>query len=86
MLSAKFTSFADILYSNACKNGLVPVMLAEDIVDKLFSECSAEEGYSLTVDLEAQIVPTHAGDSFPFEFNPGLRQRLLNGLDDIGVS
>ncbi|HCU88990.1 MAG TPA: 3-isopropylmalate dehydratase small subunit [Gammaproteobacteria bacterium] len=79
-------SFADIFYSNACKNGLVPVTLAEDIVDKLFSECNAEEGYSLTVDLEAQIVITPAGGSFPFEFNQGLRNRLLNGLDDIGVS
>ena len=79
-------SFADIFYSNACKNGLVPVTLSEDIVDRLFSECSAEEGYSLTVDLEGLAVTTAAGDSYPFEFNPGLRQRLLSGLDDIGVS
>ncbi len=79
-------SFADIFYSNACKNGLVPVTLPEDVVDKLFDACSAVEGYSLTVDLEAQLVTTPAGESFTFEFNPGLRQRLLSGLDDIGVS
>lgn len=79
-------SYADIFYSNACKNGLVPVTLSEDIVDRLFNECSAEEGYSLTVDLEGLAVTTSAGDKYPFEFNPGLRQRLLSGLDDIGVS
>ena len=79
-------SFADIFYSNTCKNGLVPVTLSDDIVDRLFSECSAEEGYSLTVDLEGLEVTTSAGERYPFEFNPGLRERLLSGLDDIGVS
>lgn len=79
-------SYADIFYSNSCKNGLVPVTLAADIVDDLFAACAANEGYSLTVDLENQIVTTPTGDTHPFEFNAGLRHRLLNGLDDIGVS
>ncbi len=79
-------SYADIFYSNACKNGLVPVTLSPDIVDHLFSECSATEGYSLTVDLENLVVTTSDGETYPFDFNPGLRQRLLSGLDDIGVS
>ena len=79
-------SFADIFYSNSCKNGLVPVTLSEEIVDRLFTECAAEEGYRLTVDLEGLVVTTSAGDKYPFEFNQGLRQRLLSGLDDIGVS
>ena len=79
-------SYADIFYSNACKNGLVPVTLSADIVDGLFSACAATEGYSLTVDLEGLVVTTSAGEAYPFEFNPGLRERLLSGLDDIGVS
>ncbi len=79
-------SYADIFYSNSCKNGLVPVALDTSIVDRLFAECAAEPGYSLTVDLENQVVETTAGERFEFDFNPGLRHRLLNGLDDIGVT
>jgi len=79
-------SYADIFYSNSCKNGLVPVTLSNGIVDKLFAECAATDGYRLTVDLEQQVVETGTGERFPFEFNPGLRQRLLNGLDDIAVT
>lgn len=79
-------SFADIFYSNSCKNGLVPVALSADIVDVLFAACIGTVGYSLTVDLDAQLVKTPTGEQYSFEFNPGLRHRLLNGLDDIGVS
>lgn len=79
-------SYADIFYGNSCKNGLVPVALDAAIVDRLFAECAAEPGYSLTVDLENQVVQTTSGESFEFDFNPGLRHRLLNGLDDIGVT
>lgn len=79
-------SFADIFYSNSCKNGLVPVTLSADIVDKLFDAVLAEPGYKLTVDLVNQRVTTAAGDSYEFEFNPGLRDRLINGLDDVGVT
>jgi len=78
--------YADIFYSNSCKNGLVPVILDADIVDRMFIECAENAGYSLTVDLENQVVETTAGESFPFEFNTGLRHRLLNGLDDVGVT
>lgn len=79
-------SFADIFYSNSCKNGLVPVTLPTDVVDSLFSQCAANVGYSLSVDLDTQRVRTPSGDEHVFEFNPGLRHRLLNGLDDIAVS
>ena len=79
-------SYADIFYSNSCKNGLVPVALDPAIVDKLFADCASEPGYSLKVDLENQLVQTTGGDTYEFEFNPGLRDRLLNGLDDIGVT
>ena len=55
-------SYADIFYSNACKNGLVPVTLSADIVDSLFAACSATAGYSLAVDLEALEVTTSDGE------------------------
>ena len=79
-------SFADIFYSNSCKNGLVPVTLPPEIVDSLFRECERADVYTLTVDLEELVVTTPGGDTYPFEFNPGLRHRLLNGLDDIGIT
>lgn len=80
-------SFADIFFSNACKNGLVAVSLPESAVAQLFEECAAEEGYRLTVDLEAQIVEAPStGTRFGFDFPPALRARLLAGLDDIGVT
>lgn len=79
-------SFADIFYSNSCKNGLVPVTLPAEVVDTLFAECERSDVYTLTVDLEELLVTTPTGETYSFEFNPGLRHRLLNGLDDIGVS
>ncbi|MGR8947341.1 MAG: 3-isopropylmalate dehydratase small subunit [Gammaproteobacteria bacterium] len=79
-------SFADIFYSNSCKNGLVPVTLDAKIIDRLFEEVLATPGYELTVDLVEQVVSTPSGERFEFEFNPGLRDRLINGLDDIGVT
>ena len=79
-------SYADIFYGNSCKNGLVPVALDAKIVDRLFDEVLATPGYSWTVDLAEQCVTTPGGETFEFDFNPGLRERLLNGLDDIGVT
>ena len=79
-------SYADIFYGNSCKNGLVPVALDAKIVDRLFDEVFASPGYELTVDLVEQVVVTPSGERFEFDFNPGLRERLINGLDDIGVT
>lgn len=80
-------SFADIFFSNACKNGLVAVSLPEPEVERLFAECAATEGYRLTVDLDARIVEAPAtGTRLAFEFPEALRARLLAGLDDIGVT
>src|SRR5690554_6936527 len=59
------SSFADIFYNNCFKNGLLPIVLDEAIVDQLFNEMYAEEGYQLTIDLAAQIVKTPSGQSFP---------------------
>ncbi len=82
-------SFADIFYNNCFKNGLLPVVLPEEIVDQLFAACGQQEGYSLTVDLERQVVLTAngtEGEEFAFEVDPFRRECLLNGLDEIGLT
>ncbi|MGK2941813.1 MAG: 3-isopropylmalate dehydratase small subunit [Immundisolibacter sp.] len=79
-------SFAEIFYNNAFKNGLLPVILAEDVVDRLFGEVKANEGYRLTVDLEALQVRAPDGQVFAFELEADRRHRLLNGLDDIALT
>ena len=79
-------SYADIFYNNSFKNGLLPVILGEAIVDQLFTEMYAQEGYELTVDLEKQAVITPSGESFGFELDEFRRHCLLNGLDDIGLT
>ncbi|MBK1871683.1 MULTISPECIES: 3-isopropylmalate dehydratase small subunit [unclassified Marinobacter] len=79
-------SFADIFYNNCFKNGLLPIVLEEKVVDKLFDEAEVLEGYQLTVDLEAKTVITPSGESFSFDVDDFRRHCLLNGLDDIGVT
>ncbi|WP_166259818.1 3-isopropylmalate dehydratase small subunit [Marinobacter salicampi] len=79
-------SFADIFYNNCFKNGLLPIVLEEDIGDHLFKEAEESEGYELAVDLEAKTVTTPSGESFGFEVDDFRRHCLLNGLDDIGVT
>lgn len=79
-------SFADIFFNNCFKNGLLPIILSEAIVDKLFKEMYATEGYQLTVDLAAQTVTTPSGECFGFEVDAFRKHCLLNGLDDIGLT
>jgi 3-isopropylmalate/(R)-2-methylmalate dehydratase small subunit len=79
-------SFADIFYNNCFKNGLLPIVLPEEIVDRLFREVEQSEGYQLAVDLEARTVTTPSGETFTFEVDDFRRHCLLNGLDDIGVT
>jgi len=79
-------SFADIFYNNCFKNGLLPIILSEAQVDRLFKEVEANEGYRLTVDLERQIVVTPGGEEFAFEVDAFRKHCLLNGLDDIGLT
>ncbi|UZR30182.1 3-isopropylmalate dehydratase small subunit [Methylococcus mesophilus] len=77
-------SFADIFYNNCFKNGILPIVLEEAKVDRLFAE--AGPGFELTVDLEAQTVATPFGETFHFEVDASRKHRLLNGLDDIGLT
>jgi len=79
-------SFADIFYSNCLKNGLLPVVLGRQEVDELFRACAAREGYSLTVDLNEQSVSDDTGREYRFEIDAQSKHRLLNGLDDIGLT
>ena len=75
-----------IFYNNSFKNGLLPIVLDEATVDRLFKEAEANEGYQLTVDLENQKVVTPSGEEIAFEVDDFRRHCLLNGLDDIGLT
>jgi 3-isopropylmalate/(R)-2-methylmalate dehydratase small subunit len=77
-------SFADIFFNNCYKNGLLPIVLSADVVDRLFVECATHPGYQLKVDLEKQTVDSPSGRSYHFEITPHRRHSLLNGLDEIG--
>lgn len=79
-------SFADIFYNNSFKNGLLPIVLDAEVVDRLFRETAATEGYRLTVDLEQQKIVTPGGEVIDFAIDPFRRHCLLNGLDDIGLT
>jgi 3-isopropylmalate/(R)-2-methylmalate dehydratase small subunit len=80
-------SFADIFHTNSFKNGLLPVVLREDEVDRLFHECNAFPAFRLVVDLERQSVSAANGEpSFHFEIDPFRKYCLLNGLDEIGLT
>lgn len=79
-------SFADIFFNNSFKNGLLPIVLAEDEVDALFRQCEAAPGYRLTVDLQAQAVTRPDGVQYRFEIDAFRKHCLLHGLDDIGLT
>ena len=78
-------SYADIFYNNCFKNGILPVVLAEETIAMLLERGKAA-GYTMTVDLENQTVSDNQGFSLPFEVDPFRRHCLLNGLDDIGLT
>ncbi len=79
-------SFADIFFNNCFKSGLLPIVLEEEVVDKLFREVAAQPGYSLTIDLQDQVVITPTGEQIAFAVDPFRKHCLLNGLDDIALT
>jgi 3-isopropylmalate/(R)-2-methylmalate dehydratase small subunit len=79
-------SFAEIFQNNCLKNGLLPVVLPEPVVERLFAELQAQSGYRLSVDLTTQSVTTPAGEALSFQTDAFRRQCLLNGWDDIGLT
>jgi len=79
-------SFADIFYNNCFKNGILPIVLPHDQMDMLFDACSANEGFSLNINLDAQTVSLPDGSTITFEVDAFRKHCLLNGLDDIGLT
>lgn len=79
-------SFADIFFNNCFKNGILPIVLPESVVDNLFEKVASQEGYRLDVDLERQVLTTPDRMEIAFEVDSFRRHCLLNGLDDIGLT
>jgi 3-isopropylmalate/(R)-2-methylmalate dehydratase small subunit len=79
-------SFADIFFNNCFKNGILPIVLDAAIVDELFKDVYANEGYQLTVNLEEQTITKPDGTKFDFEVDAFRKHCLINGLDDIGIT
>ncbi len=79
-------SFADIFFNNCFKNGILPIVLPEAVVSRLFDEVSAFPGYRLTVDLPRQVVVKPDGEEIPFEVQAFRKYCLVNGFDDIGLT
>jgi len=79
-------SFADIFYNNCIQNGVLPVALPEERVRELIRKAEERPGYELTVDLEQQALYDADGLRQPFDIDPFVRERLLNGLDDIALT
>ena len=79
-------SFGDIFFTNAGKNGLLTIILATKLINQLFVEVTAAEGYRLAIDLRAQAITTPSGEILTFNIEQSLKQRLLMGQDDIGIT
>ena len=79
-------SFADIFHNNSLKNGLLPIVLPEGVIDRLFHEVAAHVGYRLTVDLPRQRVVELGGGEHAFDVAAFRKYCLVNGLDDIGLT
>ena len=79
-------SYADIFFNNCFKNGILPIILSADIVDSIFKEVFATEGYQLTVDLPSQTITRPDGETISFDVDAFRKHCLVNGLDDIGMT
>ena len=80
------TSFADIFYNNCFKNGILPIALPKEDVDKLMEDAERGANATLTIDLESQTIKGPDGGEISFEIDPFRKHCLLNGLDDIGLT
>jgi len=79
-------SYADIFFNNCYKNGVLPIVLPESQVARLFDDVAAFPGYRLTVDLPNQVVVKPDGESLSFDVEPFRKYCLVNGFDDIGLT
>ena len=80
------TSFADIFYNNCFKNGVLPIKVSPEELEKLFEDADRGSNATLTVDLEAQEIRGPDGGRIKFDIDPFRKHCLLNGLDDIGLT
>ena len=80
------TSFADIFYNNCFKNGILPIVMPQDVVDALMEDAKKGANARQTVDLAAQTVTTSDGRVFAFEVDSHRKHCLMGGLDDIGLT
>ncbi|MDH3579039.1 MAG: 3-isopropylmalate dehydratase small subunit [Hyphomicrobiales bacterium] len=79
-------SFADIFYNNCFKNGILPIKLPQEDVDRLMDDAERGANARLTVDLESQEITGPDGGTITFDIDPHLKHCLLNGLDDVGLT
>lgn len=79
-------SFADIFHNNCYKNGLLPIVLDEEIVDELFELCSGEQAASITINLPEEEIQLPDGRRIDFRVDAKRKDSLVNGLDDIGLT
>jgi 3-isopropylmalate/(R)-2-methylmalate dehydratase small subunit len=79
-------SFAEIFYGNCFKNGLLPVVLDSEVIDRLFEVVHGTPGFRLQVDLAQQSVTAPDGSRYHFEIDPFRKDCLLRGLDEIGLT
>ncbi len=80
------SSFADIFFNNCFKNGLLPIVLTESQMQRLFDDCAAFPGFALKIDLPAQKVVLPDGTTFDFDIAAFRKECLINGWDDIGLT
>jgi 3-isopropylmalate/(R)-2-methylmalate dehydratase small subunit len=80
------TSFADIFYNNCFKNGVLPIKVTPEELEKLFEDADRGSNATLTVDLEAQEIRGPDGGTIKFDIDAFRKHCLLNGLDDIGLT
>lgn len=80
------TSFADIFYNNCFKNGILPIVVSQEELEKLFDDADRGSNATLTVDLVNQTIKGPDGGEIRFEIDPFRKHCLLNGLDDIGLT
>jgi 3-isopropylmalate/(R)-2-methylmalate dehydratase small subunit len=79
-------SFADIFFNNCFKNGILPIVLDEQLVDQLFRDVEQNVGFRLVVDLAGQRIVRPDNSEIPFDVDPFRKHCLLEGLDDIGLT
>ncbi len=79
-------SFADIFFNNCFKNGVLPIVLSDALIEDIFQRAARQPGYRLTVDLEQEKITDEQGLELAFQVDPFRRDCLLQGLDDIALT